>query len=391
MNKTSYFTGRGKSSGKKIELPKVDPTENQKGEGYVASRDLTSAVNVALTLRMPLLLTGEPGSGKSRLANRIAYEFLGRDEDGKEKPPLEFVVKSDTRGTDLFYTFDTVGRFHVAQSEKDPDSPRIAPQRFITFNALGRAILYAKPKSFLTDKSPKGLGLSEKQEVVEKHPGQPDRPQVVLIDEIDKAPRDVPNDILTELENMRFRIQEFEAADGCEILVKLEKNEYDFRPIVIITSNSEKALPEAFMRRCAYFHVETPPFRVDISKDNPEDDEVTVEEIIASRLGARFAPDDKRPNLGQDAVAFFRHLRDESKVVLERKPSLAEFIEWLRLILPEEGGSTRKRLKDFYEDKEDRIFLLNSICATLLKEGKAQSDVAAILKGCEELGIEDNG
>ncbi len=178
--------------------------------------ELAAAVDVALTLGMPLLLTGEPGSGKSGLADSLAWE-LGLGE------PLRFPVQSDTESRDLFYRFDTVGRFHAAQTRAPAESPAADAGRFISFEALGRAILLAKPVAIeaALGLPPGSLG----------HPGAPCR-SVVLIDEIDKAPRDVPNDILVEIERMEFGVPELRVGDGQPVRVALGADENRYRPIV---------------------------------------------------------------------------------------------------------------------------------------------------------------
>jgi len=309
------YTGQGGRAPAKVkDLPSVNPEALRAPEGYLAPPDLAAAVDVALTLGIPLLLTGEPGSGKSALADSVAYELgLGR--------ALRFVVKSDTEARDLFYRFDTIGRFHAAQT-KDADAH---PGRYISFAALGKAILHAKPPSFVED-----LGVPAR---AVDHPGERTR-SVVLIDEIDKAPRDVPNDILVEIETMAFDIPELGGGDRGPVRVGLDdaKNENQYRPIVIFTSNREKALPEPFLRRCAFYHLEFPPFEA--AEGDPE--AVTVGGIVGARLGGRYERDrsrdaERRKNLALD---FFRFLRADSRG-LERRPTLAELLDWLDFLMPQ--------------------------------------------------------
>jgi len=274
------------------------------------------------------------------------------------------VVKSDTQGKDLFYSFDTVGRFHASQV-KDADAD---PRQFLTFNALGKALLYAKTADYLTDT----LGISVERI---KHPNTPRR-SVVLIDEIDKAPRDVPNDLLAEIEEMRFRIPEIESVKGLEDLeIGLEKVEKHNRPIVVITSNSEKSLPDAFLRRCVYYHLSFPKFEIDLEADESGDrGEVTVERIIEKRLGHRYQG--KGAALVEDALSLFRFLRQPGRG-LERPPSLAELLNWLDYLLPTDGMPAQipSRLLDL----EPELLVL-SVKATLFKQKDDQERTDALLQ-----------
>jgi len=336
-------------------LPLVTPDALTDPKGYMASPDLVAAVDVALTLGMPLLLTGEPGSGKSRLAHSLAWE-LGLGD------PLTFVVKSDTQGRDLFYRFDTVGRFHSANS-KDASREENDPRRFVSFEALGSAILYANPIENL-----KLLGGAALKKL--KHPGK-QRRSVVLIDEIDKAPRDLPNDLLTEIEAISFQIP--------EIAAKLDDPEYSFspennqryRPIVIITSNSERGLPDAFLRRCVYYHLPFPKYRDEL-KGEEKVAAVTVESVVAKRLGKRYEKGGE--SLVTEALSLFRFIRDNRP---QRKPSLAELLNWLDYLLPplpkvkgEQRAAPAASLSELGQQT-----LYSSLCLTLLKNNKDQQRV----------------
>ncbi|PWQ94774.1 AAA family ATPase [Leucothrix arctica] len=326
-----FYNGQGKRNSEPLILPTINHDIQTTPEGYLATADLAAAVDTALTLGMPLLLTGEPGSGKSALAKSIAWEVLGENEK-----PLEFTVKSDTRATDLFYRFDTVGRFHAANA---PDG-EVSAKNFLHFNAMGRAILQAKPFKYTQDL------LQSEQRAQQVHTGEQKR-SVVLIDEIDKAPRDVPNDMLVELERLCFDIHELQT------LVELEGDECNHQPIIIITSNSEKALPEAFLRRCVYHHLEFPAF------DAEEGNTVTVRDIVDRRLGNRFTWEE---GLLKDAISWFKFLRQVRGI--EKKPSMAEFLSWLEYLQATNPHAT--------ELNPDSVQLQQSISHVLLKKSQDQ-------------------
>jgi len=248
---------------------------------YIAEKGLRDAVNVALALGQPLLVTGEPGTGKTQLAYSLAYEL-------DLSAPLVFQTKTTSTAKDLFYRYDALGHFHDAQFRKE-DS---AIENYIAYEALGLAIL-----------------LSLNPAEANPHLPEPRRDNgpvrsVVLIDEIDKAPRDLPNDVLNEIENMSFMVKE---------TGKTFSADQSYRPILVLTSNSEKNLPDAFLRRCVFYHISFP-------------DGERLKEIVQSRL--RFSSD-FTPQMLDHAIHHFEEIRE---MALKKKPATAEFLAWTQIL-----------------------------------------------------------
>jgi MoxR-like ATPase len=227
--------------------------------GYIASDALVDAVNCALALERPLLVKGEPGTGKTLLARHVA-EGLGL--------PLEsWHIKSTSKAVDGLYVYDTVQRLNDARFG-DGDVGDI--RSYIRLGPLGRVF-------------------------------SADSRQVLLIDEIDKADLEFPNDILLELDEMRFHVME----TGDEVRAKQ-------RPMVIITSNNEKELPDAFLRRCVFHFIDFP-------------DVEQMREIVAVHH-----PDVEKRLLEQVLVKFY-WLRDQKE--LRKRPSTSELIDWITALL----------------------------------------------------------
>ncbi|MBN8450908.1 MAG: AAA family ATPase [Candidatus Accumulibacter sp.] len=248
---------------------------------YISHANLEIAAEVAIQLNQPLLLTGEPGTGKTTYARHLACT-LGAQMGEGELPLLRFETKSTSAARDLFYQFDNLRRFHAAH---DPAMSR-ENKDYLSFNALGEAILRSRSGSEVADLLPDHR--------------QP-RQSVVLVDEIDKAPRDFPNDILNEIERQYFRIPELE--------MRTIEADPDFRPVVVLTSNSEKNLPDAFLRRCVFYHI---PF--------PE--KAAMLEIVRANLDGELA-------CTVAAVDFFYQLR---QLELDKPPATAELVGWLKAL-----------------------------------------------------------
>lgn len=287
------YSGRGARKTEPPKLTRVSHAAITSPENYRATGELATAVEVAITLGQPLLLTGLPGTGKTQLAHSIAWEL------GYGQRALTFETKSTSVSRNLFYHYDTLGRFqasYLSEASKDPLD-------YIEYNALGKAIILANPAENVKRILPNRF----------EHPGPPQQ-SVVLIDEIDKAPRDFPNDLLNEIEGMFFRIPE----------LRNERVEApsDLRPIVIITSNSEKNLPDAFLRRCIYHHIPKPT----------ADDLRQIVSLRVAPIGA-----DEKPGF-DSALDLFIRLRDDNSGIT-KKPSTAELIAWIAVL--------RKRDVDF--------------------------------------------
>lgn len=239
---------------------------------YVATEDLKVAVNAAATLRRPLLIKGEPGTGKTVLAQEVADSF------GVEL--IEWHIKSTTKAQQGLYEYDAVSRLRDSQlgDEKVKDIK----------NYIKRGKLW---EAFTSDKTP-----------------------VLLIDEIDKADIEFPNDLLLELDRMEFHV--YETGETIKAVN---------RPIVIITSNNEKELPDAFLRRCFFHFIKFP-------------DAETMRHII----DVHFPDIDKK--LVKDALNIFFEIRDVPG--LKKKPSTSELLDWLKLLMAEELPEEVLRSKD---------------------------------------------
>jgi MoxR-like ATPase len=231
-------------------------------KSYIASRDLEVAVNAAVALQRPLLVKGEPGTGKTVLAQEVA-KALG-------KPLIEWHIKSTTKAQQGLYEYDAVSRLRDGQlgDERVHD---IA-------NYIIRGKLW---EAFAAD-----------QQVV------------LLIDEIDKADIEFPNDLLLELDRMQFYVYETRQT----VVAKQ-------RPIVIITSNNEKELPDAFLRRCFFHYIRFP-------------DRETMESIVQAHY-----PDIKQ-ELAREALNVFFQIRTVNE--LKKKPATSELLDWLKLLMIED-------------------------------------------------------
>jgi MoxR-like ATPase len=287
-------------------LPRIQRQVLTDPSGYKADPALVDAVNVALLLGQPLLLTGEAGTGKTMLAKSLAWE-LGY--------PLEvYETRSTSTATDLFYTYNALAQFHEAQlAARQPTPPPVAnpveplsverPERqglrFLRFNALGAAIVRACDRAAVADVLPPGFD----------HPGEPVR-SVVLLDEIDKSPRDLPNDVLSALDAMAFTVAELGNA-------RIEADP-DLRPVLVLTSNSEKALPDPFLRRCIFYHIPFPGTE-------------QLREIVLARLAWTAEPN----GLLDDALDLFGRLRNST--ALRKRPATAELLGWLMALRHQDG------------------------------------------------------
>jgi len=277
---------------------------------YLPADDLISAVNVALSLGQPLLLTGEPGTGKTQLAYHVAHYFNLGD-------PLVFNAQTTSKAQDLFYLYDALRHFQYNQNNPEPLSRQEIENRFIEYKALGKAM-------------------------------QSNARKVVLIDEIDKAPRDLPNDVLAAIEDMEFSVPEL----GGEPF-KADKSK---RPIVIITSNSEKNLPDAFLRRVVYYHIPFP--------QGP-----TLSRILASKV------EGYSPQKLEILIEYFEGIRDDKALRLKKNPATAELIFWAMLLYNMDFDPAL--LRDIGAmNEEDKAKLRNSFSVL----AKTQEDLLALRK-----------
>ncbi|MDW9701585.1 AAA family ATPase [Sinorhizobium meliloti] len=259
------------------------PSTQEEVEGYVADRGLQDAANVAISTGRALLLTGEPGTGKTTAATWIAGR-LGLDL-------IRFQVKSNSRAQDLLYEFNAIDYFRAAQIAATAAQPAPDKGDFVVKGPLWNALEAS------------------------------DRPTVLLIDEIDKAPRDFPNDLLFEIDRMEIVCHE----RGGE---RVRSSNPGLRPIVVITSNSERRLPEPFLRRCVYHHIVL--------------DAATFAQILDRRLQQTAPYFTVDPAFREAAQRCFFDLR--SNATLQKKPSISEF--WLWFVLVAETPATHQAVLD---------------------------------------------
>ncbi len=260
---------------------------------YVASNELIEAVNIAMTLQKPLLIKGEPGTGKTVLAKSIATAL--------HMPFFIWNIKSTTKAKDGLYFYDTVQRLNDARFH-DRDISDI--RRYIKFGKLAMAF------------------LSEKK-------------AVLLIDEIDKADIEFPNDLLNELDEMSFYIPETD-----------EFIRAKHRPMVIITSNSEKDLPDAFLRRCVFHYIAFPDY-----------------ELMKKIVEVHF------PNVHEEllekALSIFYQIRKMDE--LRKKPSTSELLDWIQVLIFSAYDVKKLSLKNLpfagslFKKEQDLAFFKNIV------------------------------
>ncbi|MFN5723372.1 MAG: AAA family ATPase [Betaproteobacteria bacterium] len=264
----------------------------QGSKDYVATDDLMLAVNAAITLQRPLLVKGEPGTGKTMLAEQVAAAL--------NLPLLQWHIKSTTKAQQGLYEYDAVSRLRDSQLSDDESAAKVRDIR----NYIVKGTLWQAFES--------------------------EQPVALLIDEIDKADIEFPNDLLRELDRMEFYVYETRE------LVKARH-----RPLVFITSNNEKELPDAFLRRCFFHYIKFP-------------DPTTMQQIVDVHF-----PGIKQELLSAAMRTFFevRNLPG-----LKKKPSTSELLDWLRLLVAEDLAP------ELLASKDDKVVIPPLVGALLKNE-----------------------
>ncbi len=303
----------------------------ERGEGYRPSEALIQAVNVALMLQKPLLLTGLPGTGKTELAYHLARRFGWGEVEF-------FATRTDSTATDLLYRYDSLAHFHKVNIDRGEGCMELQAadieERYIHYVALGEAIR-------------KSAGY--------KGPAQR---TVVLIDEIDKAPRDLPNDILSIIERMEFEVPELKTATADESMYR-KTGDPKLKPVVILTSNSEKSLPDAFLRRCVFFHIEM-----------PDDGQLT--KILLGKQNLEGLQEGE----ANEYIALFNDLK---KLIRGKQPATHELILWVWWM--RRHGFKVADLRDFNATFDKSAVLLSGISILAKETGDWKKVTEAVRNG----------
>jgi MoxR-like ATPase len=279
---------------------------------FVPDDKLVTAIETAVSVGEPLLLTGEAGTGKTQAAYYAAYKL-------ELEPVIHFQVKSESTAKDLLYHFDMVQYFHDAHFEKDT---KLDKSFYVEPRHLWEAFSFGDEKG---------------------------KPAVLLIDEIDKAPRDFPNDLLHELDKMEFSITEIREREPVK-----PKNR--IRPLVFITSNSERRLPEPFLRRCVYHHIHF--------------NDTLVEQAVEAHV--KHHPEFRNLSEGLLRLAIQRFLDIRNYDTLHKKPATGELLVWLRMLALEAGIDAEKLNSQLKTKKLSDLPYLG----TLIKNRKDMQEVA---------------
>ncbi|HEX6429631.1 MAG TPA: MoxR family ATPase [Niastella sp.] len=313
---------------------------------YIPSRDVKEIVRLAQILKRPVLIKGEPGSGKTQLSRAVAYEWYG---DNYQQHYFEWIVKSTTSAADGLYSFDHVARLRDAQlAQIDAGLRNKKNTDYRQFGPMAMAFLTSTPE----------------------------QPSILLIDEIDKADIDFPNDLLLELDERRFKIPDTETGEIIEA---------GYPPLIFITSNDERELPEAFLRRCIFLYMKFPnddQMREIIKAHLPalvKDQEEFTKTILAGiNNGHAMQPKDFIDLANRQ----FRNLKikREKDLVDNKRVSTSELIDWLTAF----HYDWKNKTENFYQQTSDYI---SAYIKEQAIDGKTEAEVNEALKKFEDESI----